>query len=184
MKNRAPSVVFLAFLSAFPASAQTNTFPASGNADIGTTSPVATLDIVSGQTITGTRLLSGNSSQYTAFVVGRTSTANDVSLGVAGTTGNWNPGSAAGDAALQIAGGKLFLSTGYRNDFVINGSGNIGVATSSPLASLDIGQRTDAVVLPVGTTGQRPSGGNLTNGEIRYNSSLPAVEAYVNGSWI
>ena len=91
MKNRAPSVVFLAFLSAFPASAQTNTFPASGNADIGTTSPVATLDIVSGQTITGTRLLSGNSSQYTAFVVGRTSTANDVSLGVAGTTGNWNP---------------------------------------------------------------------------------------------
>src|ERR1039457_6502338 len=45
----------------------------------------------------------------------------------------------------------------------------------------DLSARTDAVKLPVGTTAQRPT---PANGMIRYNSSTPAIEGYVNGSWI
>jgi lysophospholipase L1-like esterase len=40
---------------------------------------------------------------------------------------------------------------------------------------------TDANLLPVGTTGQRP--GSPANGMIRYNSTLTAIEGYVNGAW-
>ena len=58
--------------------------------------------------------------------------------------------------------------------------GNVGIGTTSPLVSLDLTQKTDALALPVGTTGQRPSG---TNGDIRYNSTANAVEAFVNGLW-
>src|SRR5450755_3635721 len=47
--------------------------------------------------------------------------------------------------------------------------------------AVDLSARTDAVKLPVGTTAQRPT---AINGMIRYNSSTPAVEAYVNGSWL
>ena len=40
---------------------------------------------------------------------------------------------------------------------------------------------TDALALPVGTTGQRP--GSPLDGMIRYNSTTPVLEAYVNGAW-
>src|ERR1019366_5077002 len=46
-----------------------------------------------------------------------------------------------------------------------------------------LSQKTDAVALPVGTNGNRPTGGALTAGEIRYNSATPALEAYINGAW-
>jgi len=62
-------------------------------------------------------------------------------------------------------------------------SGNVGIGSTSPLVSLDLSQKVDALALPVGTNGGRPIGGNLVNGEIRYNSSIPGLEAYVNGGW-
>ncbi len=65
----------------------------------------------------------------------------------------------------------------------INSSGNVGIGSTSPVTSLDLSQETNAIALPVGNTGNRPTGGALTNGEIRYNTSTPAVEAYVNGTW-
>ena len=34
--------------------------------------------------------------------------------------------------------------------------------------------------MPVGTTGQRPTG---ANGEIRYNSTTSALEAFIGGAW-
>jgi hypothetical protein len=37
-----------------------------------------------------------------------------------------------------------------------------------------------AVVLPVGTTAQRPTG---VNGMVRYNSNTAVIEAYVNNTW-
>ena len=47
--------------------------------------------------------------------------------------------------------------------------------------AVDLSARTDALNLPVGTTAQRPT---AANGMIRYNSSTPSVEGYVNGSWL
>jgi hypothetical protein len=38
-----------------------------------------------------------------------------------------------------------------------------------------------SILLPSGTTGQRP--GSPVNGMLRYNSTTPGVEAYVNGVW-
>ena len=62
-------------------------------------------------------------------------------------------------------------------------SGLVGIGSTAPVVSLDLSQKTDALALPVGTSGTRPTGINLANGEIRYNSTLSGVETYVNGMW-
>jgi hypothetical protein len=58
--------------------------------------------------------------------------------------------------------------------------GNVGIGSTSPVSSLDISQKTDALALPAGTTGQRPTG---VNGMVRYNSTVPQLEGYINGAW-
>jgi hypothetical protein len=65
-------------------------------------------------------------------------------------------------------------------------SGLVGIGSVGPVVSLDLSQKTDALALPGLATGNagRPTGGQLTNGEIRYNSATPGVEAYVSGSWV
>jgi hypothetical protein len=62
-------------------------------------------------------------------------------------------------------------------------SGLVGIGSTAPVVSLDLSQETDALALPVGTSGMRPTGANLANGELRYNSTLSGVETYVNGTW-
>jgi hypothetical protein len=57
----------------------------------------------------------------------------------------------------------------------------LGIGSSSPVVTLDLSQRTDALALPVGTTGQEP--GSPLNGMIRYNTTLSDVEAYIAGAW-
>jgi len=42
---------------------------------------------------------------------------------------------------------------------------------------------TDAMVPPTGTTAQRPTGGNLYTGAIRYNSTLVTWEGYNGSAW-
>jgi len=85
--------------------------------------------------------------------------------------------------------GTLQLGTASTARLTISGAGNasfsnnviIGSGTSG--VSLDIGSRTDAIVLPVGTTAQRPTG---VNGMMRKNSSTGYVEYYdpTSSSWI
>jgi hypothetical protein len=59
--------------------------------------------------------------------------------------------------------------------------GNIGIGTTTPSFSLDLGSKKDAVRLPVGTTTERPA--TPANGVIRYNSDNSKLEAYVAGMW-
>jgi hypothetical protein len=63
-----------------------------------------------------------------------------------------------------------------------NGSGNVGIGTNNPNTgmALDLSQNTNSFGLPVGTTGQRPTG---VNGMLRYNSTTPGVEAFYGGTW-
>jgi hypothetical protein len=65
-------------------------------------------------------------------------------------------------------------------DEEITSGGLVGIGSASPVSSLDLSQKTDAVALPSGTTAQRPT---ATPGMIRYNSSTPGLEAYYSSAW-
>ncbi len=58
--------------------------------------------------------------------------------------------------------------------------GSIGIGNAAPDVSLDIGSKTDAVHVPVGTTAQRP--GSPAAGYFRYNSTTSQFEGYTS-SW-
>jgi hypothetical protein len=62
---------------------------------------------------------------------------------------------------------------------VFNADGTAGYPTIG-LASNPVIPGTGAILIPVGTTGQRPSG---VAGKIRYNSSDSAYEGYSAGTW-
>ncbi len=61
----------------------------------------------------------------------------------------------------------------------INSTGNIGIGTTTPRTIFHIAG-TDGLVIPVGTTAQRPT---PTTGTIRYNSETSQFEGYGNISW-
>lgn len=72
-----------------------------------------------------------------------------------------------------------------RHGLVVNGSilvtnaTKVGIGTSTPSVSLHI-NATDALVIPVGTTAQRPTG---ADGHFRFNTDTFSFEGYANGSW-
>ena len=72
-------------------------------------------------------------------------------------------------------------NTTITNGWGIYSTGGIKVTGSSANSSLDLGSTTTALLLPSGTTGQRPT---ATNGMARYNSTLAQTEFYIGGAWI
>src|SRR5210317_1056387 len=68
----------------------------------------------------------------------------------------------------------------YNTTNITNGNfntgGNIGFDGNTPAVSLDLGNRTDSIVLPKGTTAERPS--SPVTGMIRYNTQLEQYELY------
>jgi hypothetical protein len=81
-------------------------------------------------------------------------------------------------AVILFAQSAHAQATLYSN----SANGNVGIGTSSPNAgaALDISNNSNSVLLPVGTTGTRPTG---VNGMVRYNSTLNAIEGYINSAW-
>jgi hypothetical protein len=57
----------------------------------------------------------------------------------------------------------------------------IGINTNTPQATLHI-NATDAIIIPVGTTAQRPTAPII--GMIRFNSSTSKLEGYTNSGWV
>ncbi len=70
---------------------------------------------------------------------------------------------------LNVDSGVLFADVS---------TNRVGVNQASPDVSLDLGANTDAVHVPVGTTGERP--GSAAAGYFRYNSSLAQFEGYTD----
>ena len=91
-------------------------------------------------------------------------------FGSSNTVGMYSPGA-----------NQLGLSTNSLERLHIDSTGNIGIGTSSPVASLDLSARTDAVIVPTGTTAQRPT--TAVNGMVRYNSDLNSLETYAVNAW-
>ncbi|HMP92323.1 MAG TPA: hypothetical protein PKD90_05585, partial [Phnomibacter sp.] len=75
----------------------------------------------------------------------------------------------------------LVLQTNQVMRLYIDGEANkMGLFTSTPQAALHI-EATDALVVPVGTTGQRP--GQPVVGMIRFNKTLGKLEGYTKQGW-
>lgn len=63
----------------------------------------------------------------------------------------------------------------------------VGIGTANPTSLLHVAGNltvsgTGFLSIPAGTGAQRPSS-SLVNGMMRYNTSIGAVEAYVQGQW-
>lgn len=162
-----------------------------GNVGIGTTAPQGILHVSGGtasngvpETIAMTGTGGANSNNYNWGITA----ANDTNWGFrvvnpssgyyyTDVTGGWSSNSGGAFRVINKVGAA---ETEYMR---VNAGGKVGIGSTAPVVSLDLSKETDAVALPVGTTGQRPTGANLANGEIRYNSTTPAVEAYINGAW-
>lgn len=70
--------------------------------------------------------------------------------------------------------------TGTNNTITLsNGDGVSGNPTIT-IADNAILPGTGAIIVPAGSTGQRPTG---VNGQIRYNSSINLIEGYQNSGW-
>lgn len=80
------------------------------------------------------------------------------------------------DAIVEIGGG---VSDGDKGDIVVSSSGSTFTVEAF---SQDIDNTaTGYIAMPAGTTAQRP--GTPANGQQRYNSTLGAMEVYVQGAW-
>lgn len=63
-------------------------------------------------------------------------------------------------------------------------SAKVGILTSTPNANATVHiNSTDSMIIPTGTTAQRPSGASLAAGMVRFNTSTGFMEFYSGGAW-
>ena len=79
------------------------------------------------------------------------------------------------------SGDILQLQDGGTTVFVVEDGGNVGIGTDSPAATLDV-TGTDAMIVPKGTTAQRP--GTPESGMVRFNTTTSCFEGYNGSSWV
>ena len=148
----------------------------SGKVGIGTTSPAAKLQVEG--TTNGVNLLIDDSTGWGVYVSAQ-------------NTLNFNYGkNSAVTGYINFAGYQAGY-TQFRNLDISNGkqgsiaffdgvNSRVGIGTTSPAVSLDVGSKTDAIKVPNGTDAQKPSG---AAGMIRYNSTNSKLEGYVGSNW-
>jgi hypothetical protein len=114
--------------------------------------------------VNGVKLAAGASNDYTATNGTSISFTYTVLAGSVIDIQVFSLVSASALSQWTTSGNNIFYNTG-----------NVGIG-GTPTVSLDVGGRTDALRVPVGTTAQRPS--SPTGGMIRYNTDLGGVEYY------
>ena len=183
---------------------------ADGHVGIGSTAPTQALDVIGNAQVTGAVILKGSNAQLmnwssTSNVPAIQSTApsspgqlavipsgsSTTSSFVASGTPSYGSNSTV---ELKQSGNNSFLrygsATGSLNlgtpsyiqmTFVPNG--NIGIGTFLPQAALDIAVTgsASALIVPRDSTVNRPA--LPVNGMLRYNTSVAAMEGFVNGAW-
>lgn len=97
----------------------------------------------------------------------------DVDNGGTGTTTTFTTGS------VVFAGASGIYTQDNANFFWDDTNNRLGIGTSSPAVKFSISS-TDAMLIPVGTTAQRPTG---AAGYFRYNSDLTSFEGYNGTAW-
>ena len=162
----------------------------------GVTSTTAELNILDGVTATATELniMDGNTSASSTtladadrLVVNDDGTMKQVALtdletyveGAIDTLANLTAVGAGGQTLAvtgnQTLSGNLTVNT---NSFKVDASNTrIGIGQATPTVAIDAGSKTDAILLPKGTTAQRPSG---AAGQFRYNTTLGKFEGYTS----
>jgi hypothetical protein len=106
--------------------------------------------------------------------VGAAVFSSTVAIAGASTIGGaLNVGGALTASGNAVLSANVTLGAATTNTVTLN-SATIVAPTELSISS------TGAVKLPSGTTAQRPTG---TAGQIRYNSTIPRYEGYVNGAW-
>jgi hypothetical protein len=156
---------------------QAMTLNASGNVGIGVSTPLGRLAL-KGVGSFGTAYSSNefqifdpsglNNADYGFYI----NQSYDTSTGGLFTVGAQNSNNHVYSLAFATAGTeRMRISTD---------TGNVGIGTTSPVATLDVGG-TGAIKMPVGTSAQRPS---PVTGMIRYNSTIGVTEFYNGTDWL
>jgi hypothetical protein len=131
-----------------------------GNIGIGSMTPGAKMEVVSGGAASGLRVLSGSATNWTGYTLGRTST--EATLGIAASANSLATGAMAGDVVLrtETTSQRLMLGsgTGAPSATVSNGgiaigtyaasdtpptsglivSGAVGIGTNAPTQALEV----------------------------------------------
>ena len=161
----------------YAAGTATNYF--NGNVGIGTFSPTAKLDVSTNINLGvnylnvgydaggGTGWGSGYNSTYSTSNVRNvvTGALSSIFYGGSGIQFFTNTSQTAGTAASE----RMRIDT----------SGNVGIGTASPSVKLAISS-TDAILIPVGTTAQQPTG---ATGMLRFNTTTTSFEGYNGTAW-
>ncbi len=159
-----------------------NVYFTSGNDAVRMYLDGSTGDVGIGITSPGDALVVNNSTANTGLTISGNEFAHVIFNTPTYTSGVFEGMDGGGNFTINQRNNQaLYFGTNNTTRMYIAAAGNVGIGSTSPVVSLDLSQKTDAVALPVGTTGQRPTG---TNGEIRYNTSSSTLEAYVNGAWV
>jgi hypothetical protein len=144
-----------------------------GYVGIGTASPTATLTV------------GALSSGQTGNVVINNEGGNIATLEVLSRTNRSVLKIADNDTIGYMSAENGLLSIGRNSglnaaNINIDSSNRVGIGTTSPAVGLDVGSKTDAIRVPNGTTGQRPT---AALGQLRYNTTTSEFEGYAAGAW-
>jgi len=109
-----------------------------------------------------------------------------ISSGTAGTINNMSIGATTTSTgsftslaySTTLTGGTGIIAIGT-NQIYKDATGKVGLGTASPAVTLAI-SATDAILVPSGTTAQRPTG---AAGYLRFNSTISQYEGYNGTAW-
>ena len=160
----------------------------------GVTSTTAELNILDGVTATATELniMDGNTSASSTtladadrLVVNDNGTMKQVALtdletyveGAIDTLANLTAVGAGGQT-LAVTGNQTLTAdlAVNTNSFKVDATNSrIGIGQATPTVAIDAGSKTDAILVPKGTTAQRPTG---AAGQFRFNTTLGKFEGH------